>query len=96
MCHLVELSGRQMGFHNMDMVEANEAAKELGAINYYEYRVSYAPPYSTTRSTLMSVSYFDKNNEEIFYWSSQMQAGAIHDPPRQWGKLPCPLQILRK
>lgn len=88
MCHFVSLSGGQIGFHCMGRTEANEAAKELGAVNYSQYIVSYPRMYAPQATALISVTFFDKNNEEVFYWSYQMNAGQVFNPPRKWGRLP--------
>lgn len=75
MCYLVQLSGG-IGFHDMCYREAEDAAKELGAVR------EVVATFKRTNGTC-SVSFMDKDNKEVFYWSYLMQAGQVFDPPRE-------------
>lgn len=81
MCNYVRLSGGAHGFHYMDYGEAQEAAKELGAVKEYTLHVKRNG--FNLKTGRFSTSFYNSNNEEVFTYSHTMDAGQVFDPPRK-------------
>lgn len=86
MCKFSTRSAGLIGFDGMDRVQASEAARELGATHFALQMVTNRY-YSTHRTSLISIAFFDINEEEIFYWSNCVESGTVFDPPRPWGDI---------
>ena len=79
MCIYVRLSGGNHGFHYMDYSQAVDAAKELGAVK----EVTTSTHRRFGGRDVVSISYFDENNEEVFNYQKLIDAGQVFDPPRK-------------
>jgi len=71
---------------NIGMIGAENEARNLGCVAMRNYFVMVSDGWGGKKPSLLSSHYFDKNDNELCYYGSNMNNLVIFDKPRVWGE----------